>query len=59
MNMAIPVNLKICLETIKEVSNLSIVPKSLTDWLLVQVGIVKNTVISGEDDPDKNSKQII
>jgi hypothetical protein len=34
LNMQIPTNLKVCLETIKEVSNLSILPKSVTDWIL-------------------------
>ena len=41
LNMQIPTNLKVCLETIKEVSNLSILPKSVTDWLLEQIGVVK------------------
>ena len=42
MNMGIPTNLRICLDTIKEVSNLGILPKSVTDYLLDQVGILKS-----------------
>ena len=41
MNMALPTNLRICLETIKEVSNLSVLPKSVTDWMLLKIGILK------------------
>jgi hypothetical protein len=44
LNMQIPTNLKVCLETIKEVSNLSILPKGVTDWLLEQIGVVKATL---------------
>jgi hypothetical protein len=34
LNMQMPTNLKICLDTIKEVSNLSILPKGVVDWAL-------------------------
>lgn len=37
-----PTNLKICLETIKEVSNLSILPKGVVDMVLKELGIIKD-----------------
>jgi len=59
LNMQIPTNLKVCLETIKEVSNLSILPKGVTDWILVQSGIVKDTLsTSDQNDPEKTIKQL-
>jgi hypothetical protein len=33
-----PTNMVLCLETIKEISNLSIVPKGVTEWLLKYLG---------------------
>jgi hypothetical protein len=57
LNMQIPTNLKVCLETIKEVSNLSILPKGVTDWILEQIGFVKATLsTSDQNDPDKTIK---
>lgn len=59
LNMQVPTNLKVCLETIKEVSNLSILPKSVVDWALAQVGIIKASLKSGDqNDPDKTMKQL-
>jgi hypothetical protein len=59
MNMLVPTNLIICLDTIKEVSNLSILPKGAIDWILNQVGIIKSSMIfSGSDDPNKTIKSI-
>ena len=54
LNMQIPTNLRVCLETIKEVTNLSLLPKSVTDWILEQIGVV-NAKLSASDqnDPDK------
>jgi hypothetical protein len=47
----------VCLETIKEVSNVNIFPKSVTDWILVQIGIVKAKYsINDHNDPDKTIK---
>ena len=34
LNIQLPTNLRVCLSTIKEVSNLSIIPKGGVDWLL-------------------------
>ena len=57
LNMQIPTNFKVCLDTIKEVSNLSILPKSVTDWILEQIGVVKTTLsASDQNDPDKTIK---
>lgn len=59
LNMQVPTNLKVCLETIKEVSNLSILPKSVVDWTLAQIGIIKASLKSGDqNDPDKTMKQL-
>ena len=59
LNMKLPQNLVICLKTIKEISNLSILPKSVTDWMIQQVGIVKAQVgTSEENDPDKTIKRV-
>ena len=59
LNMQIPTNLKVCLETIKEVSNLSILPKGVTDWILVQIGVVKDSLSTNDqNDPDKTIKQL-
>ena len=53
LNMQIPTNLKVCLETIKEVSNLSILPKGAIDWILAQLSIVKASLKSSDqNDPD-------
>jgi hypothetical protein len=59
LNMKLPQNLVICLQTIKEISNLSILPKSVTDWMIQKVGIVKAHVgTSEENDPDKTIKRV-
>jgi hypothetical protein len=46
LNMKLPQNLVICLNTIKEISNLSVVPKSVIDWV---IGLVKGQMGSSDD----------
>ena len=46
LNMKLPQNLVICLNTIKEISNLSVVPKSVIDWV---IGLVKSQMGSSDD----------
>ena len=59
LNMQIPTNLKVCLETIKEVSNLSILPKGAIDWILAQLSIVKASLKSSDqNDPDQTIKNL-
>ena len=46
LNMKLPQNFVICLNTIKEISNLSVVPKSVIDWV---IGLFKGQMGSSED----------
>ena len=46
LNMKLPQNLVICLNTIKEISNLSVVPKSVIDWV---ISLFKGQMGSSED----------
>jgi hypothetical protein len=46
LNMKLPQNFVICLNTIKEISNLSVVPKSVIDWV---ISLFKGQMGSSED----------
>jgi len=57
LNMQIPTNMKVCLETIKEVSNLSIIPKGAVDWILKKSGFIQDKFKEGAE-TDKSTKNI-
>ena len=62
MNMKIPTNVVVCLETIKEVSNLGVLPKGALTWMLNKVGIIKASGVptgGEESDPDKTMKRVM
>jgi hypothetical protein len=60
MNMKMPQNVVVCLKTIHDISNLSIIPKDLTDKVLeVIAGLKKKVVGTGQEDPDITVKKIM